>query len=64
MTVSSVIPSILEGARRALRDHRRPDAGHQTPLSFLCYSMIPFGLLGLAAVASRLLPDRMLGGDR
>lgn len=34
----------------------------KTPLSFLCYWIIPFGLLGLAAVASRLLPDRMLAG--
>jgi hypothetical protein len=34
----------------------------KTPLSFLCYWIIPFGLLGLAAVASRLLTDRMLAG--
>lgn len=59
MTVSSAIPSIVQ----------RPAAttgalilDTKTPLSFLCYWIIPFGLLGLAAVGSRLLPDRMLVG--
>ena len=28
-------------------------------LSFVCYWVIPFTLLGLAALASRVLPDRM-----
>lgn len=59
MTVSSAIPSIVQhpaGATDALM------LDTKTPLSFLCYWIIPFGLLGLAAVASRLLPDRMLVG--
>lgn len=57
MTVSSAIPSIVQRpATNALI------LDTKTPLSFLCYWIIPFGLLGLAAVASRLLPDRMLVG--
>jgi hypothetical protein len=28
-------------------------------LSFLCYWVIPFSLLGLAALASRVLPEKM-----
>ncbi|MUM26948.1 hypothetical protein [Mycolicibacterium sp. CBMA 295] len=34
----------------------------KTPLSFICYWVIPFTLLGLAALASRVLPDRMTAG--
>lgn len=58
MTVSSAIPSI--GQSPAAPAAFILDT--KTPLSFLCYWIIPFGLLGLAAVASRLLPDRMLVG--
>lgn len=61
MTVSSAIPSIVQspigsaGTTALILDTK-------TPLSFLCYWIIPFGLLGLAALVSRLLPDRMLAG--
>jgi hypothetical protein len=54
MTVSSAIPPIVDGNATILDT--------QTPLSFVCYWVIPFSLLGLAALASRLLPDRMLVG--
>ena len=49
MTVSSAIPPILQGSATIL-DTR-------TPLSFVCYWVIPFLLLGLAALAPRLLPE-------
>lgn len=53
MTVSSAIPPIVD-----------PNAGLQdtAPLSYACYWVIPFSLLGVAALASRVLPDRMLAG--
>jgi hypothetical protein len=54
MTISSAIPPIVEGDATILDT--------KTPLSFLCYWIIPFTLLGLAALASRYLPDRMLEG--
>lgn len=54
MTVSSAIPPIVQ------RDSTILDT--KTPLSFVCYWVIPFSLLGLAALASRYLPDRMLVG--
>lgn len=47
MTVSSAIPPILDT---------------KTPPPYVCYWIIPFSLLGLAALASRVLPDRMLVG--
>ncbi|OBH37154.1 hypothetical protein A5690_07050 [Mycobacterium intracellulare] len=59
MTVSSAIPSIVQ---RPAANTSALILDTRTPLSFLCYWIIPFGLLGLAAVASRLLPDRMLVG--
>lgn len=59
MTVSSAIPSIVQ---RPAANASALILDTKTPLSFLCYWIIPFGLLGLAAVASRLLPDRMLVG--
>ncbi|GFG49533.1 hypothetical protein CQY20_18755 [Mycolicibacterium agri] len=55
MTVSSMIPPIVYGEATIL-DTR-------TPLSFVCYWVIPFTLLGLAALASRVLPERMAPGD-
>jgi hypothetical protein len=51
MTVSSAIPPIVQGDATILDT--------KTPLSFVCYWVIPFSLLGLAALASRILPDRM-----
>ncbi|SPM35333.1 uncharacterized protein MRAB57_3158 [Mycobacterium rhizamassiliense] len=54
MTVSSAIPPIVQGDATILDT--------KTPLSFVCYWVIPFSLLGLAALASRWLPDRMLVG--
>ncbi|OBJ00020.1 hypothetical protein A5660_25720 [Mycobacterium alsense] len=47
MTVSSAIPPLLD-----TRD----------PLSYVCSWIIPFSLLGVATLASRVLPDRMLAG--
>ena len=54
MTVSSSIPPIVQGDATILDT--------KTPLSFVCYWVIPFSLLGLAALASRILPDRMTAG--
>ncbi|MBV8927813.1 MAG: hypothetical protein JO152_01640, partial [Mycobacteriaceae bacterium] len=54
MTVSSAIPPIVEGDATILDT--------KTPLSFVCYWVIPFSLLGLAALASRIVPDRMTAG--
>jgi hypothetical protein len=34
----------------------------KTPLSFVCYWVIPFSLFGGVPLASRFLPDRMLVG--
>lgn len=55
MTLSSVIPPIVEGNATILDT--------KTPLSFVFYWVIPFSLLGLAALASRVLPERMGPGD-
>ena len=49
MLVSAVIPAIL-----------LPDAG--TPLIYLCSWVIPFATLAAAAIASRILSDRMTAG--
>lgn len=51
MTVSSAIPPIVYGEATILDT--------KTPLSFVCYWVVPFSLLGLAALASRILPERM-----
>jgi hypothetical protein len=51
MTVSSSIPAIVYGKATILDT--------KTPLSFVCYWVIPFSLLGLAALASKIFPDRM-----
>ena len=51
MTVSSAIPPIVQGDATILDT--------KTPLSFVCYWVIPFSLLGLVALASRILPERM-----
>jgi hypothetical protein len=55
MTVSSAIPPIVYGDATILDT--------KTPLSFVCYWVIPFSLLGLAALASRILPEKMTPGD-
>jgi hypothetical protein len=52
MTVSSAIPPIVQGDATIL-DTR-------TPLSFVCYWVIPFVLLFGAALASRVVTDRMV----
>jgi hypothetical protein len=54
MTVSSVIPPIV------LHNATMLDA--RTPLSYVCYWVIPFSLLGLAALATKILPDLMTAG--
>lgn len=54
MTVSSAIPPIVQGDATILDT--------KTPLSFICYWVIPISLLGLAALASKFLPDRMMAG--
>ncbi len=51
MAVSSAIPPIVYGDATILDT--------KTPLSFVCYWVIPFSLLGLAALASRVLPEKM-----
>ena len=51
MTVSSSIPPIVHGDATILDT--------KTPLLFVCYWVIPFSLLGLAALASRILSDQM-----
>jgi hypothetical protein len=58
MTVSSAIPPIVQ----SLGGRQATILDKTTPLSFVCYWVIPFSLLGLAALASRSLPDRMLVG--
>ncbi|BBY60908.1 hypothetical protein [Mycolicibacterium sarraceniae] len=55
MTVSSVIPPIVQGDATILDT--------KTPLSFVCYWVIPFAFMGLAALASRILPDKMTLSD-
>jgi hypothetical protein len=47
MTVSTAIPAIVDA---------------KPPLSYVCSWIIPFSLWGLAALASRVLPDRMMAG--
>jgi hypothetical protein len=54
MTVSSVVPPIVD-RNASLLDTK-------TPLSYVCFWIIPFSLFGLAALASRFVPDRMLAG--
>jgi hypothetical protein len=58
MTVSSSIPPIVRGLGR----EEATILDTKTPLSFACYWVIPFSLLGLAVLASRILLDRMAAG--
>jgi hypothetical protein len=53
MTVSSAIPPIVD---------RNAGLQDTAPLSYVGYWIIPFSLLGVAALASRVLADRMLAG--
>ena len=52
MTVSSAIPPLVQGDATIL-DTR-------TPLSVICYWAVPFSLLAVAALLTRVLPDRMV----
>lgn len=52
MTVSSAVPPVVQGDATLL-DTR-------TPLSFVCYWVIPFVLLFAATLASRVVVDRMV----
>jgi hypothetical protein len=52
MTVSSAIPPIVQGDATILDT--------KTPLSFICYWVLPFAFLGVAALGTRLLIDHMI----
>jgi hypothetical protein len=52
MTVSSLIPPIVQDHVTILETTK--------PLSFVCYWLIPFLLVGLAVLGSRVLTDRMV----
>jgi hypothetical protein len=54
MTVSSAIPPIVQGDATILDT--------EEPLSVVCYWIVPFTVLALAALASRMLPERMVAG--
>jgi hypothetical protein len=56
MTASSAIPPIVQG----LNGSTATILDTRTPLSFVCYWVVPFVLLGCAAIASRVLTDRMI----
>lgn len=58
MTVVSAIPPVVHG----LGGEEATILDTKTPLSFICYWVIPFALLGLAVLTSRYLSDRMLAG--
>lgn len=55
MTISSAVPPIVQGDATILDT--------ETPLSFICYWIIPFAFMALAALASRILPDQMTVPD-
>ena len=54
MTVSSAIPPIVQGDATILDT--------KTPLSFVFYWVVPFALLAVGALVSKILPDRMTAG--
>ena len=58
MMVSSAIPAILQG----MGGQRASIFDTKTSMSYVYYWVIPFSLLGAAALASRFLLDRMLVG--
>ncbi|MBX7453888.1 hypothetical protein GR927_38440 [Mycolicibacterium sp. 3033] len=51
MTVSSFIPPLVDKGATILDTH--------APLSIVCYWVVPSALLAIAALLSRILPDRM-----
>jgi hypothetical protein len=57
MTVSSSIPSIVGAS-----DLSVSILDARTPLAYLGYWVVPFSLLGLGALATKILPDRMTAG--
>jgi hypothetical protein len=54
MTVSSSIPPLVR-ADASILDSK-------TPLAYIGYWVVPFSLLGLAALATKVLPERMIAG--
>ena len=58
MAVSSAIPPMAHG----LAGREATILDTLAPLSYIFYWVIPFSLLGLAALAARFLPDVMLAG--
>ena len=52
MTLSSLIPPLTQGDATFL--------DMTTPLSFVCYWVVPLSLLGVAALLTRVLPERMV----
>lgn len=52
MTISSAIPPIVYGDATILDT--------KTPLSFICYWVLPFALLGAAVLGGRVLTERMV----
>lgn len=55
MTISSAVPPIVQGDATILDT--------KTPLSFVCYWVIPAVLMAAAALTSRILPARMTPPD-
>ncbi len=55
MTVSSAIPPIAQGVNNT----PATILDTKTPLSYLCYWVLPFIFLGAAALVTRVLTDRM-----
>ena len=62
MAVSSAIPPMAHGLAGELAGREATILDTKAPLSYIFYWVIPFSLLGLAALAARLLPDRVLAG--
>lgn len=56
ITASSAIPPIVRRSATILDT--------TTPLSFVCYWILPVTLFGLGALASKVLPDRMTAGAK
>lgn len=54
MTASSVIPPIARGGATIL--------DIKTPMSFVCYWVLPVTVFGLGALATKILPDQMTAG--
>lgn len=54
MAVSAALPPLIRSDASILDT--------ATPVTFTCYWLIPFALLAVGALASRILPDRMTAG--